>query len=213
MSYLYDTDILLWSKQQAELLRRQAAGERVNDAAIDWPNIVEEIEEVGETERHSLDSPLVHALLHMSLYETDALAWSRQQAGLLRRLAAGERVKDRVDWPNIIEEIESVGRSELHAVTAALRTAMEHKLFLLSWPNALAVRGWEAEAQTRLAEASGNFRESMREDINLGSLYRRALFTTKQHTLDEGPLNNVLPDQCPFSLDELLAEGATATRG
>jgi hypothetical protein len=31
MSNLYDTDILLWSEQQADLLRRLAAGERVND--------------------------------------------------------------------------------------------------------------------------------------------------------------------------------------
>jgi hypothetical protein len=47
MSELYVTDILLWSERQAELLRRHAAGERVNDDAIDWPNIAEEIEDVG----------------------------------------------------------------------------------------------------------------------------------------------------------------------
>jgi hypothetical protein len=61
---MYDTDILLWSERQAELLRRHAAGERVNDAAIDWPNIVEEIEDVGRSERNSVESHLVHALLH-----------------------------------------------------------------------------------------------------------------------------------------------------
>ncbi len=44
---LYDTDILLWSERQADLLRHHAAGERVNDASIDWPNIAEEIEDVG----------------------------------------------------------------------------------------------------------------------------------------------------------------------
>jgi hypothetical protein len=33
MSDLYDTDILVWSEQQAALLRRAAAGERVNDVA------------------------------------------------------------------------------------------------------------------------------------------------------------------------------------
>ena len=49
-SDLYDTDILLWSERQADLLRRHAAGERVNDASIDWPNIVEEIEDVGRSE-------------------------------------------------------------------------------------------------------------------------------------------------------------------
>ena len=32
------------------------------------------------------------------LYDRDALAWAEQQAELLRRLAAGERVNDAVDW-------------------------------------------------------------------------------------------------------------------
>lgn len=210
MSYLYDTDILLWSRQQADLLRRYAVGERMVHSAIDWINIVEEIEEVGRSERHSIDSPLVEALLHMSLYEADASAWSRQQEGLLRRVAAGERVKGQVDWSNIIEEIENVGRSELRAVTSALGIAMQHKLLLLGWPKAVAARKWDAETWTRLATAPENFRESMVREINLGSLYRRAMLVIKQHMLEEGPPESALPDQCPFSLDELLAEGALA---
>jgi hypothetical protein len=47
MSDLYHTDILEWSERQGALLRRIAAGERVNDTDLDWPNIAEEIESVG----------------------------------------------------------------------------------------------------------------------------------------------------------------------
>ena len=36
-----------------------------------------------------------------SLYGRDALAWSEQQAALLRRLAAGERLNEAVDWANV----------------------------------------------------------------------------------------------------------------
>ena len=43
----YETDIALWSEHQAALLRRVAAGELVNSAEVDWPNIAEEIESVG----------------------------------------------------------------------------------------------------------------------------------------------------------------------
>ena len=43
----YDTDILSWSEHQAALLKRRAAGELVNDDALDWANIAEEIESVG----------------------------------------------------------------------------------------------------------------------------------------------------------------------
>jgi len=48
MSDLYGTDLLLWSEQQAKLLRRVAAGEQVNDQ-VDWENVVEEIESVAGT--------------------------------------------------------------------------------------------------------------------------------------------------------------------
>ncbi len=49
------------------------------------------------------------------LYDRDFLAWSEHQAALLRRLAAGERVDQAVDWSNVIDEVESLGRSELRA--------------------------------------------------------------------------------------------------
>jgi len=64
MSSLYDTDILLWSEQQADLLRRRAAGELVNDAHLDWPNIAEEIESAGSEQRHAVESLLLRALIH-----------------------------------------------------------------------------------------------------------------------------------------------------
>jgi hypothetical protein len=34
----YDAELLTWSERQAALLRRRAAGELVNDAAIDGSN-------------------------------------------------------------------------------------------------------------------------------------------------------------------------------
>ncbi len=45
------------------------------------------------------------------LYDADILLWSPAQADLLRRMEAGERVNAAVDWPNLIEEVEALGRS------------------------------------------------------------------------------------------------------
>jgi len=58
MNDLYEDDVLLWSEQQADLLRRHAATARSNDA-IDWPNIIEEIESVGNEQRFAVESNLV----------------------------------------------------------------------------------------------------------------------------------------------------------
>ncbi len=59
---LYHTDILAWSRAQAERLRRVAAGERVND--VDWEHVVEEVEEVGNSQLTAVKSHLELALLH-----------------------------------------------------------------------------------------------------------------------------------------------------
>jgi uncharacterized protein DUF29 len=60
------------------------------------------------------------------LYDTDILSWSEHQARRLRRVATGERINDLVDWPNVIEEIESVGNEQLHAVESLLVQALRH---------------------------------------------------------------------------------------
>jgi Domain of unknown function DUF29 len=66
----YDTDILLWSEHQAELLRRMGKGERVNDQ-VDWENVAEEIEDMGNNVVRGVASHLVQALLH----DLKAEAW------------------------------------------------------------------------------------------------------------------------------------------
>jgi hypothetical protein len=66
----YDGDILAWSEQQSALLRRRAAGERVNDTDLDWPNIAEEIESVGRSERAALSSHIANIIEHLIKLET-----------------------------------------------------------------------------------------------------------------------------------------------
>src|SRR4051794_32211880 len=56
MSELYDADVYEWSQHQAALLRRRAAGELVNEAELDWPNIAEEIESVGSEQLHAVSA-------------------------------------------------------------------------------------------------------------------------------------------------------------
>jgi hypothetical protein len=69
MSELYDTDTLLWSEHQADLLRRRAAGELINDAELDWPNIAEEIEALGKSERSALASHVATVIEYLAKLE------------------------------------------------------------------------------------------------------------------------------------------------
>jgi len=71
---LYQSDILGWSKAQAERLRRAAAGERVND--LDWEHVIEEIEDVGKSQ---LDA--VRSLLALAIEQVlKAAAWPDHSA-------------------------------------------------------------------------------------------------------------------------------------
>ena len=70
----YDSDILTWSEHQAELLRRIAAGEPVNEPP-DWSNIIEEVEDVGRNSLRACRSLLIQALLH----DLKAQAWPQSR--------------------------------------------------------------------------------------------------------------------------------------
>ncbi len=64
MSDLYESDFLAWSERQAALLRQLADGQRVNEL-IDWPNVIEEVHDLGLSELHSCQSLLRQALVHL----------------------------------------------------------------------------------------------------------------------------------------------------
>ncbi len=72
---LYEQDILLWSEQQAELLRRLARGERVN--GVDWAHVVEEIEDVGNSELHAVTSLLRQAVVHLLRASSESCSMAR----------------------------------------------------------------------------------------------------------------------------------------
>jgi len=57
MSGLYDDDIVLWSQRQGSLLRRRAAGERVNDAEVDCRTSPRKSRSMGRAEQEQLIRP------------------------------------------------------------------------------------------------------------------------------------------------------------
>ncbi len=138
------------------------------------------------------------------MYGDDILIWSEQQADLLRRMADGERVNDRVDWENVIEEIESVGSEQLHAVESFLVQALLHDLKAAAWPLSRDVPHWRGEARRFRGDAASRCAPSMRQRIDLAKIYRRALRAMPDTVDDQPPLP--VPETSPMTLDQLLAE-------
>jgi hypothetical protein len=135
------------------------------------------------------------------LYTGDILRWSGQQAALLRRLANGERVNDAIDWENVIEEVESVGRSELGAVRSLLGRGVQHVLKLHGWPDGPASK-WRHEARMFLRDARDRYAPSMRQALDLDVLYAGEVALIAAMVYRSRPPRR-LPEVCPFTLNAL----------
>ncbi|MDJ0565985.1 MAG: DUF29 domain-containing protein, partial [Microcystis sp. M49629_WE12] len=64
----------------------------------------------------------------LTLYEEDFYLWLKTTAEQLKKGQFAE-----VDLDNLIEEIESMGRSERHALKSLLTRLLEHLLKLTYW--------------------------------------------------------------------------------
>ena len=137
------------------------------------------------------------------LYDVDIALWSERQADLLRRMAAGERVNDQVDWANVAEEIEAVGKSEVRGVRSHLLMALLHDLKAEAWPRSRDVPNWRAEARLHRDQARDDYTASMVSKIDLAKLYRQALRAMPDTMDDQQPLP--VPATCPVTLEEMLA--------
>ena len=87
------------------------------------------------------------------LYEQDFIGWTERQARLLRQAAAaGSNLG--LDWANLIEEVESLGRSEYRALASQIRRIMLHLLKLEFSPAADPRAGWRASVREARSEVA-----------------------------------------------------------
>jgi hypothetical protein len=107
MSDIYDIDFVEWSERQAELLRRVAAGEAVNEPP-DWLNIAEEIGSLGKNQGRELASRIGVILVH--LIKLQASPATEPRAG---RRETIRRERDEIeqllaDAPSLRERVPAV---------------------------------------------------------------------------------------------------------
>ena len=117
---LYERDALAWADRQAALLRRLAAGEGVNEA-VDWPHVIEEVQDVGLSELRACQSLLEQALTH--LFKLHAMPDSLSAKHWRDEIQAFRHDVQRRFTPSMRQRI---GLDDLHRKAAVrARTAME----------------------------------------------------------------------------------------
>jgi hypothetical protein len=138
------------------------------------------------------------------LYERDFYAWAMREAGLLQRLARGDRVNDVLDAANLAEEIESLGRSEKRELSNRLRVLLLH---LLKWQYQPERRGasWRATIRDQrygietVLEESPSLRPNFPDAI--ATAYNRTLPNASDET---GLSRKTFPTTCPYTPEQIL---------
>jgi Domain of unknown function DUF29 len=141
----------------------------------------------------------------MGDYDTDFAAWSDHQAELLRRMGAGERVNDQVDWENVAEEIETLGRSDKREIRNRLAVICEHLLKWVHQPEqrSSSWRGSVVEARQQIA--------SLIEESPSLKGYPATALVGRHGAYVHGRAKAMivaelvgLPETCPWSIEQLL---------
>ncbi|MFN8489238.1 MAG: DUF29 domain-containing protein [Caldilineaceae bacterium] len=134
-----------------------------------------------------------------TLYERDFYAWTQQQAALLQ----AEEL-EKLDLPNLFEEIEAMGRSQRKEVTSRLIVLLMHLLKLRyqkrthtnSWRNT--IRTQRREIELELSD-SPSLRRLVPEII--AQVYPRA---RKDAAAETGLMLATFPEDCPWSVEQIL---------
>jgi hypothetical protein len=139
-----------------------------------------------------------------SLYETDYQLW-------LDRTLAQLRAQDfsNIDLENLIEEIESLGKSDKRAISSYLMRLCEHLLKLKYWKEEreTCLRGWKVEIRNfrlqvkAILKDSPSLRNYLDENFVLAYQNGRNLF------LDASSLKpDLIPEEPDFTLEQALDE-------
>ncbi len=136
---------------------------------------------------------------HQNLYETDFLKWIETTADKLRT-----HDYSTVDWENLIEEIEAMGRSERRRLKSNLIVLVLHLL------------KWHYQSDRRSGSWKGSIvehRRRIRDDLAdspslkpyleqvFDDCYRDAV---EQAAAETGLPSETFPESCPYSVMEIL---------
>jgi hypothetical protein len=147
-------------------------------------------------------------------YDEDFYAWTQYQAEVLRTL----RTRDnRFDREHLAEEVEDLGNSYRDAVRSQVRRILVHFLKLAHSPARDPRFGWMSSIVDARAQIDDKLSSSLRRDIE-GTLPRHYVAARKQAVLDlqeygEGDAAQALPGECPYTIDQILAEDWYPTEG
>ena len=143
------------------------------------------------------------------LYEQDFFAWTKQQVNLLKE----GRLRE-LDLPNLIEELEDMGRSNYRELESRLIVLVAH---LLKWEyqwNQLQSQWKEFEGKSwrkSIIEQRIQLSGLLEERPSLQNFFQERLTRAYPQAIkliikETDLLSTEFPAECPYSIDQLLDE-------
>jgi hypothetical protein len=132
-------------------------------------------------------------------YDKDPYAWSYEQAGFLRR-----KEYHKLDFENLIEELECLGRSEKRTLRSYLEILLMHMLKKEFQPEKK-TRSWDLSIKNSRIDANTVLKENPSLKHKLPEIfkeaYKKAILGA---ALETGLEEKVFPKKCPWEIEEIL---------
>lgn len=138
-----------------------------------------------------------------TLYETDFAAWAEHQAAALKR-----RDWRSVDIPNLVEEVESMGKQQRAELRSGLTVLLTHLVKLDAQPSMLSQhRSWKLS----IIEQRGQVEDHIAANPSLVPYLPEAMLTAfKSARLiaarETGESLRSFPTTCPYTFDEAMSK-------
>lgn len=134
-----------------------------------------------------------------TLYKIDDYLWLQKTIKLLK----AKHFKE-IDLENLVEELIDLGNDKKHRVESLLEQVIRHLLLLQYWEAERDYNKshWESEIVNFQNQLDTYLTTTLRNHLedNLSKIYSKALRYVRKKTQN----SIILPDECPYSLDELL---------
>lgn len=137
-----------------------------------------------------------------TLYDQDFYLWIQMTVELLKN-----QQLEQIDWKNLIEEIESMGRSERKEIKSRLIVLIEHLLKLrpLESERDYNSRGW----RNTIVEQRRQIELTLEDSPSLKSLltdsFQDCYHNARTDTIQKSQLSpNLFPAEPPFTLEDVL---------
>jgi len=133
------------------------------------------------------------------LYETDFYAWIQSQADALR----ARNISD-LDFENLIEEIEDMGKSEQRELESRLEVLLAH---LLKWQFQPEHRGtsWQATIKEQRKRIIKHLKENPSLKNSMPEAYAETYdYAILEAVKETGMVESTFPAQCPWTFEQVM---------